>query len=202
VLVHLGAQLANHSLFKGAIPQIKLLRNVLCEQMQATSFHDPPAATGLKKADVAICILHNLTMLLGYHKHFARSEEDEIVRTFTSGIGSWDRTSNVCVHALMICCYEMPLSVTRSLNAILQKMSQIITQSRVAMHILEFLGGLARLPDVYVNLREDELRTVLASAHAICSTRGKSAKGHRRHRLPEPAIRQADRAAQQETLLQ
>lgn len=160
VLVHLGAQLANRSLFKGAIPQIKLLRNVLCEQMQATSFHDPPAATGLKKADVAICILHNLTMLLGYHKHFARSEEDEIVRTFTSGIGSWDRTSNVCVHALMICCYEMPLSVTRSLNAILQKMSQIITQSRVAMHILEFLGGLARLPDVYVNLREDELRTV------------------------------------------
>ncbi|KAI9878186.1 MAG: Tuberous sclerosis 2-like protein [Pleopsidium flavum] len=160
VLVHLGAQLANPSLFKSAIPQIKLLRNVLCEQMQATSFHDPPAATGLKKADVAICILHNITMLLGYHEHFARSEEDEIVRTFISGIGSWDRTSKICVHALLICCHEIPLSVTRSLNAILQKMSQIITQSRVAMHILEFLGGLARLPDVYVSLREDELRTV------------------------------------------
>lgn len=160
VLVHLGAQLANPSLFKGAIPQIKLLRSVLCAQMQATSFHDPPAASGLKKADVAICILHSITMLLGYHEHFARSEEDEIVRTFNSGLGSWDRTSKICVNALLICCHEMPLSVTRSLNAILQKMSQIITQSRVAMHILEFLGGLARLPDVYVNLREDELRTI------------------------------------------
>ena len=160
VLVHLGAQLANPSLFSRAIPQVKLLRNVLCEQMQATSFHDPPTSSGLRKADVAICILHNITMLLGYHEHFARSEEDEIVRTFNSGIGSWDRTSKVCVNALLICCHEMPLSVTRSLNAILQKMSQIITQSRVAMHILEFLGGLARMPDVYVNLREDELRTV------------------------------------------
>lgn len=160
VLVHLGAQLANPSLFKGAIPQIKLLRSVLCEQMQGTTFHDPPANSGLKKADVAICILHSITMLLGYHEHFARSEEDEIVRTFNSGLGSWDRTSKLCVNALLICCHEMPLSVTRSLNAILQKMSQIITQSRVAMHILEFLAGLARLPDVYVNLREDELRTV------------------------------------------
>ncbi len=160
VLVHLGAQLANPSLFKGAIPQIKLLRNVLCEQIQATTFHDPPAASGLKKADVAICILHCITMLLSYHEHFARSEEDEIVRTFNSGLGSSDRTSKVCVNALLMCCHEMPLSVTRSLNAILQKMSQIITQSRVAMHILEFLGGLSRLPDVYVNLREDELRTV------------------------------------------
>ncbi len=160
VLVHLGAQLANPSLFKGSIPQIKLLRNVLCEQMQASSFHDPPPASGLKKADVAICILHNITMLLAYHEHFARSEEDEIVRTFNSGIGSWDRASKICVNALLICCHEIPLSVTRSLNAVLQKMSQIITQSRVAMHVLEFLGGLARLPDVYVNLRDDELRTV------------------------------------------
>lgn len=160
VLVHLGAQLANPSLFKGAIPQIKLLRNVLCEQMQGTTFHEPPVASGLKKADVAICILHSMTMLLGYHEHFARSEEDEIVRTFNSGLGSWDRTSKICVNALLICCHEMPLSVTRSLNAILQKMSQIITQSRVAMHVLEFLAGLSRLPDVYVNLREDELRTV------------------------------------------
>ena len=160
VLVHLGAQLANPSLFKGAIPQIKLLRNVLCEQMQAITFHDPPAASGLKKADVAICVLHSITMLLGYHEHFARSEEDELVRTFNSGLGSWDRTSKICVNALLICCHEIPQSVARSLNVILQKMSQIITQSRVAMHILEFLGGLARLPDVYVNLREDDLRTV------------------------------------------
>ncbi|KAI9718908.1 MAG: hypothetical protein M1812_003792 [Candelaria pacifica] len=160
VLIHLGTQLTNHSLFAGAIPQLKLLRNVLCEQIKANTFHEPPISSGLKKADVALCLFHVLTMLLSYHEHFAKSEEDEVVRTFLLGIGSWDRTSTCCIHALSICCHELPLSISKSLNTILQKMSTIITQSHVAVHILEFLACLARLPDVYVNFREDDYRTV------------------------------------------
>ncbi|KAI9813782.1 MAG: Tuberous sclerosis 2-like protein [Pycnora praestabilis] len=160
ILVHLGSQLTNHSLFKGSVPQIKLLRNVLCEQIKAGSFHEPPSTSGLKKADVAICLFHIITMLLSYRDHFAKSEEDEIVRTFMLGVGSWDRTSKSCIHALSICCHEVPLSISKSLNTILQKMSQIITQTHVAVHILEFLAGLARMPEVYVNFREDDFRTV------------------------------------------
>ncbi|CRK11928.1 hypothetical protein BN1708_002365 [Verticillium longisporum] len=41
-----------------------------------------------------------------------------------------------------------------------QKMAQIITQPHVAMHILEFLAGLSRLPALYVNFREEEYRIV------------------------------------------
>ncbi|KAI9839019.1 MAG: Tuberous sclerosis 2-like protein [Thelocarpon superellum] len=160
VLVHLGAQLSNHSLFAGAVPQIKLLRNVLCEQMKTTNFHEPPASSGLKKADMTICIFHILTMLVSYHEHFSKNEQDEMVRTFMLGVGSWERTATCCVHALGVCCYELPLSLSKSLNTILQRMSQIITQSHVAVHVLEFLGGLARMPEVYVNFREDEYRRV------------------------------------------
>ncbi|KAI9697973.1 MAG: Tuberous sclerosis 2-like protein [Candelina mexicana] len=160
MLIHLGTQLTNHSLFAGAIPQLKLLRNVLCEQIRANSFHEPPINSGLKKADVALCLFQVLTMLLSYHEYFAKSEEDEIVRTFLLGIGSWDRTSTSCIHALSICCHELPLSISKSLNTILQKMSSIITQSHVAVHILEFLACLARMPNVYVNFREDDYRTV------------------------------------------
>lgn len=160
VLVHLPSQLSNPSLFAGALPSIKLLRNVVCEQLKNGSFVEPPSTTGVKRPDVALCLFHVLIVLLGYHDHFARSEEDDIVKTFLTGIDFGDRTAKCCIHALSVCCHELPLSIARSLNSILHKMSQIITQTQLAMDTLEFLGGLARLPDVYVNLAEDELRLV------------------------------------------
>lgn len=160
VLVHLPSQLSNPSLFAGALPSIKMLRNVVCEQLKNGSFIEPPSSTGLKKSDVALCLFHILAVLLGYHEHFARSEEDDIVRMFLTGVDFRDRTAKCCIHALSVCCHELPLSIKRSLNVILRKMSQVITQTHLAMDTLEFLGGLARLPDVYVNLAEEELRTV------------------------------------------
>ncbi|PGH17246.1 hypothetical protein AJ80_04888 [Polytolypa hystricis UAMH7299] len=160
VLAHLGPQLVNRDIFQGAVPQIKLLRSVLCEQIKNESFLEPLAWTGVKKADVAICIFDSLTMLISFHHHFAKSEQDELVRTFMLGIGSWEGASRGCIHALSVCCHEIPLSVTKALNAILDKMSKIVTQSHVAVHILEFLALLARLPAVYVNLRDEEIRTV------------------------------------------
>ncbi|KAL1974217.1 hypothetical protein VTN31DRAFT_5777 [Thermomyces dupontii] len=160
IVAFLGAQLANRDFFSSAVPQIQMLRNVLCGQIKGETFREPPAWSGIKKADVAICIYEALTMLIGYHGHFAKSEKDELVRAFMLGIGSWDGTSQGCLHALDVCCHEMPLSVTKSLNAILDKMSKVITMANLAVHILEFLALLARLPDVYVNLREEEIRTV------------------------------------------
>lgn len=161
VLAHLGPQLGNRDLFTNAVPQIKLLRSILCDQIKNETFREPPGLSGVKKADVAICIFEALAMLISYHGHFAKSEQDELVRAFMLGIiGSWDGTSRGCIHALSVCCHEIPLSVTKSLNAILDKMSKVITMSHLAVHILEFLALLARLPDVYVNLREEEIRTV------------------------------------------
>lgn len=161
VLAHLGPQLSNKDLFKSSIPQIKLLRSVLCDQVKNGTFREPPGSTGVKKTDVAACIFECLTMLVSYHEHFAKSEQDELVRSFMLGIiGSWGGTSRGCIHALSLCCFETPLSVTKSLNGILDKMSKVITMSNLAVHILEFLSLLARLPDVYVNLREEDIRTV------------------------------------------
>ncbi|KAI9802018.1 MAG: hypothetical protein M1825_003074 [Sarcosagium campestre] len=160
VLVHLGAQLTNHTLFAGAVPQLQMLRNVLCEQVKANSFFEPPPSSGVKKVDVSVCIIYALTILLTYHEHFSKNEQDEIVRSFMLGLGSHEKTSKSCIHALSVCCHELPLSVSKSLNTILQKMSQIITQSYVAVHILEFLGCLSRMPEVYVNFREDDYRTI------------------------------------------
>ncbi|KAG0648244.1 Tuberous sclerosis [Hyphodiscus hymeniophilus] len=160
ILVHLTSQLTNQALFKAALPQIKALRELVCEQIKNSSFHEPPVSSGLRKADVAICLFQILTMVISYHNIFQKPEEDDIVNTFLRGIGSWDRSSKCCIHAISICCHELPASTSKALVTILQKMSQIITQSHVAIHILEFLACLARLPDLYVNFRDEEYRIV------------------------------------------
>ncbi|KAF2180237.1 hypothetical protein K469DRAFT_291054 [Zopfia rhizophila CBS 207.26] len=160
VLVHLGPQLSNQALVRSCVPQLKMLRNVICEQIRGSTFYEPPGYTLLKKADVAVCLFHILTALISYHDYYEKSEEDELVKAFLHGIGSWDRTSKWCIHALTVCCHETPLSVSKSLDNIIQKMSQIITQPHIAIHILEFLTSMARMPDLYKNFREDEFKMV------------------------------------------
>ncbi|KAI6090801.1 hypothetical protein F4821DRAFT_10721 [Hypoxylon rubiginosum] len=160
ILVHLPSQLSNHAIFLNAIPQIQELRRVICEQIKMNNFQEPPSAYGLRRADIAICLFHSLTMILSYHQHFQKAEEDEIVRAFVHGIATWERSAKCCIHALTICCHELPSSAGKALVTILQKMAQIITQPHVAMHILEFLACLSRLPSLYANFREDEYRIV------------------------------------------
>ncbi|CAG8907630.1 unnamed protein product [Penicillium nalgiovense] len=176
ILTHIGPQLGNKDFFRDAIPQITLLRSILCDQVKNGTFHEPPETTGLKKSDVAACIFDALCMLVSYHEHFAKSEEDDLVRAFMQGIiGSWGGTSRGCIQALSLCCYEIPMSVTKSLNSILDRMSKVITMSNIAVHILELLALLARLPAVYVNLREEEIRTVFG----ICIRFLQTSREHR-----------------------
>ena len=171
VLVHLGPQLSNQALVRSCVPQLQMLRNVICEQLRNASFHEPPSYTLLKRADVAVCLYHILTMLISYHEYFEKSEEDDIVKAFLHGIGHWDRTSVWCIHALTVCCQETPLSVSKSLDSIVQKMSQIITKPFTAVHILEFLTSLARMPELIKNFREEDFKTVFGVSFPLPSVR-------------------------------
>lgn len=159
ILVHLPAQLSNHPIWRDAIPHIQELRRLLCEMIRTSGFQEPPHSSGLRRTDVANCLFHALIMIVSYHRHFQKMDEDEIVRTFLHGIS--DKTAKTCIHALSVCCHELPMAVSKSLVSILQKMSQVITQPLVAMHILEFLACLSRLHSLYSNFREDDYRIVL-----------------------------------------
>jgi uncharacterized protein (UPF0147 family) len=185
VLVHLGPQLSNQALVRSCVVQLRMLRNVLCEQVRNASFHEPPLHTLLKKADVAVCIFHVLTVIISYHEYFEKSEEDDLVKAFLQGIVQWDRTSKWCIHAISVCCFEVPLSVSKSLDGIIQKMSQIITKPATAIHILEFLTSLARLPELFKNFREDEFKTVFGVCFRylqhIRDQRDRAAHGNHSH---------------------
>lgn len=160
ILAHLPAQLSNHTLFAGALSQIRDARKFFCELVRSGPVPDPPVTSGLRRPDVINCLLHSLVMMLSYHEHFQKTDEDDLVRTFVHGIT--DKTAKVCIHALSVCCHEMPICISKSLVTILQKMSQVITQPLVAMHILEFLACLSRMPVLYYNFRDDEYRIVFA----------------------------------------
>lgn len=160
IIVHIGAQLSNVPLLEGRIRFIQFLRSVLCEQVQRTSFHEPPAATGLKKGDVALCVFNAMTPLIAYKAHFGKNECDALVRAFMVGIGSFEGTSRGCIHSLSICCFEIPASVTKNLSSIIRKIQTNATQSHLSMHFLEFFAGLARLPEVHTNLHGDEVRLI------------------------------------------
>ncbi|KAF3771230.1 hypothetical protein M406DRAFT_286113 [Cryphonectria parasitica EP155] len=167
-LVHLPSQLSNHALFRDAITQIREARRIMCEQSKHNLFQDPPPATGLRRPEVNICIFQALTTIMSYHQDFTKSEDDDLVRTFLQGIGH--STAKTCIHALTICCHEMPLATTRALVNILQKMSTVITQPYVAVHILEFLAGLARLPALYSNFIDDDFRIIFGMCFRYLDT--------------------------------
>lgn len=184
-LVHLPSQLSNHALFRGAIPEVHEARRIMCEQSKHNLFQDPPPATGLRRPEVNICIFQTLTTIMSYHQHFQRTDEDDLVRTFMQGIGH--STAKTCIHALTICCHELPLATTKALVTILQKMSTVITQPYVAVHILEFLAGLARMPSLYSNFIDDEFRIIFAMCFRYLDT-VRDKKRYMRNSLPSETV--------------
>jgi hypothetical protein len=199
VLVHLPAQLSNHPIFEDAvaIASVQELRKLICDLLRSNSYQEPPSSTGLRKSDVGNCLFHAVATLVSYHPYFRKGDEDDIIRVLTSGLS--DKTAKTCIHALSVCCHEIPNSIRASLVPILHKMSQVITQPFVAMHILEFLACLSRLHDLYSNFREDEYRVVFGIAFRYLQyVRDKKRSGPARHNgAPEFAGGSGHNAAEQ-----
>ena len=149
ILVHLPSQLSNCSLFQGQARQISDLHELLNTQLSSNSFPDPPPESGIRRGDIALCLYHSLAMLLAYQDYIGVRQWNRTVSTFRVGIEKFDRVGKFCIHALALCCHEIPNIVENHINVIVEMMQKRITQSDLAMDILEFLGGLARLPEAY-----------------------------------------------------
>ncbi|KAF8538226.1 hypothetical protein BDD12DRAFT_885823 [Trichophaea hybrida] len=164
VLCHLPSQLANKTMFRNCKAHIGILRSYVCDQLHTNRLPDTDLPSEVKRADIAVCLIHMLTVLISYREHFAKNETEGIVKAFQLGLHSWNRTAKPCIHALSLCCYELPGSTSKFLSGILTKLSQIITSPVVSVHILEFLSALAKLPSLYSNFTEPDFRNIFGIA--------------------------------------
>ncbi len=167
-LVNAGSQLSNISLFRGCLLEIATLRRIVCEQVVRATVREPPAATGLKKSDVALCLYNILTPLIAYATMtgdvIQKEYGDDLVRAFLHGIGgrNFEGTDRGCIHALSVCALEIPRSVASQYPNILERISTSITKSYLTLHILEFLSQVANLPEIHANFLEEEIRQIFA----------------------------------------
>jgi hypothetical protein len=164
-------QLSNKHLFCGAPAYINKLRKRL------TRWTNTPGSPKflenvinvpltIKRNDLNIHAYSLLTVLISYRRVFSEPKQDQdgLVYAFYVGIKQVTSATRLCINSLSVCCHELPLSVAKMLNEILQRMSQIISVSSVSVHILEFLSGLARLPNLYANFTGDMYKPVFAIA--------------------------------------
>lgn len=159
VIVHLPAQLSNQSLFTECIAEIRWLAMTICSKIQKETCMKPPDSSNLKQADVVLCLIESLTTIIGYHWKMERSETMNMISTFIFGLTHWNTTVVPCIHALTLCCYELPISLQRDLVRIVDTMKNIVTKSDAAIHVLEFLAGLSRL-DLASRFHGNEIRVV------------------------------------------
>jgi hypothetical protein len=165
VLCFLPIQLTNKHLFCSSSEQIRTLRSCLCDWVLNNRLAEGVSLpSDVKRVDVYVIVYQILTILINYNDLFNKAQRDELILAFHVGLQKWAHTAKPCIHALNICLFELPLSSTKLLPDTLNKLSQIITTASMSVHILEFLSGLARLPDLYVNFTEADYKRVFGIA--------------------------------------
>ncbi|ORY85548.1 hypothetical protein BCR37DRAFT_377225 [Protomyces lactucae-debilis] len=157
-------QLSNKHLFESCGAQIQRLRSLICEQLMSAR---PPVVrlpSDVKREDIMTILAQLLSLVVGYHSLFNKSQSDEVVAALQNVLTRYQKASTACIHTLTLCAYELPLSCSKILSQILMRLSQLITSTNASVHILEFLNALAKLPDLYVNFREEDYRRIFGIA--------------------------------------
>ncbi|RHZ88589.1 hypothetical protein Glove_22g105 [Diversispora epigaea] len=183
-LCHIPSQLSKQHLFCATSEQILNLRACLCDCIKNNRLGEGvQLPSNIKKVDIYVVAYQTLTVLISYHNLFNKAQRDELVMTFLAGLQKWTHSAKTCVHALYICLLELPLSATKMLPNIIIYLSKIITSATMSVHILEFLSGLARLPDLYVNFTEADFKRVFGIAmqyiqYSHAETKSSSSNGN------------------------
>lgn len=168
VLCHLPAQLANKHLFCGPKCRevIAKFLTSLCSGLAsgelASSIDRWPF--GLKPRDAHGLAFHTLTVLVSYRQHFDLPLRHAIVDVLREGLNSQPTAIICCLQALTLSAFELLSSLKRSLPSILEKLSQIMSNPGMAVHILSFLSIVGSIRELHANLREEDFKMVFGVA--------------------------------------
>ncbi|KAF2216155.1 hypothetical protein CERZMDRAFT_93454 [Cercospora zeae-maydis SCOH1-5] len=166
VLVSLPALIRNHVLWKGSSRQMNRLRQAVCDLLKADSFIEPPLPD-LSKSYVIIHLIQILTAVISYHYCLPRSDVKLSIVTIINVAGSRDYAPSIhCIHALTICCYELPELMASYMDVIINKMAKMVTQRSLAIYVLEFFAGLSRFADLQDRLRREDFKRIFGVCHS------------------------------------
>jgi hypothetical protein len=125
--------------------------------------------------DIQALLYHTLTVLISYHKSFdplvgeydqqAKSIKSDIVEVIYRGLARDEATNKPCLDALSLAVYELPEQTAKFTGPIIEKLSRIMSNPNMAVHILELLVIIGYTPKLYSgSFREEEYRRVFGVA--------------------------------------
>ena len=169
VLCHLPTQLANKHLFCG--PRSKLvmakLLNTFCKTLSDSSFARQVErwSENINARDAQGLAFHTLTILISYKRCFETVQPlHQLVEVFLYGLSLQPSTQRCCLHALSLSSFELQSSMTKYLPRIMEKLSQIMSNSTMAVHIIDFLAIVGSQRPLYANFTESDYKMVFAVA--------------------------------------
>lgn len=167
LLTRLASQIRNHALWRSKHTEIGILRESICDLLTADSYVEPPAETGLSKSHIVCQLVQILTAIISYHRVLKRQDIKAAIVTIIKVAGSRDHTVSIhCIHAITICCYELPELMADYMDAIINKMTRMVTQRQLAIYVLEFFAGLSRLPELQNRLRREDFKRIFGVCHS------------------------------------
>jgi hypothetical protein len=169
ILCHLPVQLSNKHLFCGpnARASVTKLLSVLCigiirgDLASQTADNCPE---NLKLRDLQGLAQHTLSTLISYRANFDLGQRQIMLDAFQSGLNGPFSTIKCCLHALALSAYETPIACSKALPKILEKLSQIMSNPNMAVHILAFLNIVGTRSVLHASFTEDDYKMVFGVA--------------------------------------
>lgn len=180
LLCHLPRQLSNKHFFCGPKTKIQIRRLVLvvCNAINGdklSSNMDALLPYEITAVDIQALLYHTLTVLISYHRafdpnvgeydHNAKSIKSDIIEVIFSGLAKDEVTNKPCLEALVLAVYELPDQLAKFTAPIIEKLSRIMSNPNMAVHILELLVIIGYTPRLYSgSFREEEYKRVFGVA--------------------------------------
>jgi tuberous sclerosis 2 len=168
VLCNLPSLLANKHFFCGhkSRAAISKLLTTLCSKISQGDLASGIVSwpTGLKPRDAQGLACHSLSVLISYRSCFEPAMQHVLVEVLIAGLSGQPSAIKACLQALSLSAFELPNSMRRFLPNILTKLSQIMTNASMAMHIIDFLAIVGSLPHLYANFTEEDFKLVFGVA--------------------------------------
>jgi len=168
VLCHLPMQLGNKHLFCGPKCRVLVsqLLKTLCTGISTKELGAKihPWPDGFKPRDACGLAYHSLSVLISYKRCFDGQSLHHLVEVFLDGLSGSPSTIKCCLHALSLSAFELKPSMTRYLSRILEKLSQIMSNPTMSVHIIDFLSIVGSIQSLHVNFREQDYKMVFGVA--------------------------------------